>query len=78
MAIINQETQSQFASKTNKGGVTTNIKYTTNYDNTLISTVGSGEVISQVNPLDPSILSPKPGATSDQSYTKQTFDQSLR
>lgn len=78
MAILNQETRSQLANNTNKGGIVTNVKNSTNYDNTLISTAGKGTVISQVNPLDPSILSPKPGATSDQSYTKQTFDQSLR
>lgn len=78
MAIIKQETQSQFASKTNKGGVTTNIKNTTNYDNTLVSTAGKGQVISQVNPLDPSNLSPKPGSSSQQSYIKKSFDQSLK
>lgn len=78
MAILNQETQSQFASTNNKGGVTTNLRNTTNYDNTLISTAGKGTVVSQVDPLDPSILSPKPGDTADQSYLKNTFDQSLR
>ena len=78
MAIINQETQSQFASKNNKGGISTNIKNNTNYDNTLVSTSGQGKVIAQVNPLDSSNLSPKPGASTQESYIKKSFERSLK
>lgn len=78
MAILNQETQSQFANNTIKGGLSTNANDITNYDNTLVSTRGQGQVISQVNPLDPSNLAPKPGSASQQSYIQQSFEQSLR
>ena len=78
MAILNQETQSQFASNTRKGGLSTSTKDNTNYDNTLIKTRGQGEVINQVDPLNQSNLAPAPNAANSQSYIQQSFEQSIR
>ena len=79
MAILNQETQSSLSNNKNtKGGLSTNLKGGTNYNNTLVSTKGQGKVISQVNPLDSSNLAPKPGSTNQQSYIEKSFGQSLK
>lgn len=74
MSIINQISQSQLSSKSGKGGITNNSNNITNYDNTLVTTRGQGNVISQIEPPNQSNLSPEPGETNQQSYLITNID----
>jgi len=61
MSILNQTSQSQLSVKGKKGGIAINNKNITNYDNTLVTTRGQGNVIPQIEPPNQSNLSPEPG-----------------
>ena len=51
-----------------------NSKNITNYDNTLVTTRGQGNVISQIELPNQSNLSLEPGETNDQSYSNTNID----
>lgn len=78
MSIIDQIPQSQLSRKGQTGGISTSAKNSTNYDNTLVTTRGQGQVISQITPLNQSNLAPVPGETTDKSYINTAFNQSLK
>lgn len=78
MNILDQISQSQLSNKTETGGFKSDIKNSSNYDNTLIATKGNGKVISQIDPLSQSNLAPAPGATTDQSYIQTSFNQTIK
>jgi hypothetical protein len=71
MSIINQISQSQLSVKGETGGIAINNKNVTNYNNTLVTTRGQGNVISQI---ELSNLSLEPGETNDQSYLNTNID----
>jgi hypothetical protein len=74
MSILNQTSQSQLSVKGKKGGIAINSKNITNYDNTLVTTRGQGNVISQIELPNQSNLSLEPGETNDQSYLNTNID----
>jgi hypothetical protein len=74
MSILNQTSQSQLSVKGKKGGIDINSKNITNYDNTLVTTRGQGNVISQIELPNQSNLSLEPGETNDQSYLNTNID----
>jgi hypothetical protein len=74
MSILNQTSQSQLSVKGKKGGIAINSKNITNYDNTLVTTRGHGNLISQIELPNQSNLSLEPGETNDQSYLNTNID----
>ena len=78
MSILDQVSQSQLSNKDKTSGIAVNSSNSSNYDNTLITTKGQGQVIQQIDPANQSNLAPAPGASSDQSYLTTIFDQTLK